>query len=164
MKEARYRLNGTGTFARIGWSYVSIENGGGCPCDNCGALITTHVTVQRNDGQKFIVGSDCAKTLSGINGKEIKEIERIISRDSKNIKEYSNGNYLYADNGENVAILKYSITDFSGRPFFNITYKCSVSKKVFGNKPLTTETEVKAIAPELLNTFGYKAYFLNEIS
>lgn len=49
-----YKLNGV--------SYQSIEDGGGCACDNCGKLITNvaHLT---NESKNFFVGLDCLDTI-----------------------------------------------------------------------------------------------------
>ena len=45
------------------FSYVSLIDGGGTCCENCGKLITNMVTVENQNGNKFVVGSDCAETL-----------------------------------------------------------------------------------------------------
>ena len=44
--------------------YVSILEGGGGCCENCGKLIANIVTLENQHGVKFIVGSDCAETLT----------------------------------------------------------------------------------------------------
>ena len=43
-------------------SYLSIEDGGGCACDNCGKLITNTATIQSYKGT-YTVGLDCLDTL-----------------------------------------------------------------------------------------------------
>jgi hypothetical protein len=158
----KFALTGTGEFAITGWSYVSIEDGGGIPCQNCGKLITTHVTVNRNDGKIFTVGSDCAKTLSGVNKSEVNEIERLIRSDARKLRELKVGNYFFVEEGDLIRVLRYSTESFSRERYFSINMKCYISKKVFGSRPLTTPEDVKAIAPELLDTYGYKTYFLNQ--
>ena len=45
--------------------YSSIEDGGGCTCENCGAAIANIAIVESKYG-KFYVGMDCCKTLTGI--------------------------------------------------------------------------------------------------
>lgn len=54
-----------GKYKLINSSYVSIMDGGGCCCDNCGRVIANIVTVQHESGKRFIIGVDCAETILG---------------------------------------------------------------------------------------------------
>lgn len=56
------------TYKIISTFYLSIEDGGGSMCENCGRLITNIATIQDASGKQFSVGMDCAGTLSGIKG------------------------------------------------------------------------------------------------
>lgn len=44
-------------------SYQSIENGGGCACDNCGKLITNVANIKNDHGKQYAIGLDCLDTL-----------------------------------------------------------------------------------------------------
>jgi len=50
----KYALNGV--------SYLSIEDGGGCSCDNCGKLITNVANVSSVNGN-YSIGLDCLDTI-----------------------------------------------------------------------------------------------------
>lgn len=43
-------------------SYLSIEDGGGCSCDNCGKLITNTATVKSDKGT-YTIGLDCLESV-----------------------------------------------------------------------------------------------------
>ena len=43
-------------------TYLSIEDGGGCQCDNCGKLITNIAHIQ-GDNKSYSIGLDCLDTL-----------------------------------------------------------------------------------------------------
>lgn len=76
MKIARqYNLPHTDKYYIIDQSYLSIENGGGTLCENCNKLITNIVTIKNEDGKSYKIGTDCAKTLSGLNQTELKKAE-----------------------------------------------------------------------------------------
>lgn len=53
----------TDKYTVISTSYLSLLDGGGTACQNCGKLITNMVTIVNQHGNKYIVGSDCAETL-----------------------------------------------------------------------------------------------------
>jgi hypothetical protein len=46
--------------------YISILDGGGCTCDNCGKLISNIVTIKDGNNNFYNVGSDCAETLQSL--------------------------------------------------------------------------------------------------
>ena len=47
-----------------GTNYVSIVDGGGCPCDNCGKLIANSAHVKgQTDGKNYTIGFDCLETF-----------------------------------------------------------------------------------------------------
>lgn len=49
-------------YSLISVSYLSIEDGGGCGCDNCGKLITNIANIKSGD-KKYNIGLDCLDTL-----------------------------------------------------------------------------------------------------
>ena len=49
-------------YSLIGVSYLSIEDGGGCACDNCGKLITNIATIKSDKGS-YTIGLDCLDTI-----------------------------------------------------------------------------------------------------
>lgn len=46
------------------FSYVPLIDGNGTCCENCGKLISNIVTLENQKGQRYLVGSDCADTLT----------------------------------------------------------------------------------------------------
>lgn len=52
------------TYKIHSFKYVSLIDGQGTCCDNCGKLISNMVTLENQNGQQFIVGNDCANTLT----------------------------------------------------------------------------------------------------
>lgn len=52
-----------GKYTKTGTNYISLIDGNGCTCDNCGRLIANMVYVQHESGKRFNIGQDCAKTL-----------------------------------------------------------------------------------------------------
>jgi len=107
----------SGNYSKISAVYISLIDGTGCTCDNCGRLIANIVTVKNEDtGRHYTIGQDCAKTL--FSDKENKEIEREIKdgiRKEKHEKEvarcaawneaYSEVQALYASRGGNAALI-----------------------------------------------------------
>lgn len=51
----KYKINGV--------FYQSIEDGGGCPCDNCGKLITNIATIKNETGGVYSIGLDCLESI-----------------------------------------------------------------------------------------------------
>lgn len=47
----------------VGTTYQSIEDGGGCSCDNCGKLITNVATIRNESGNSYAIGLDCLDTI-----------------------------------------------------------------------------------------------------
>jgi hypothetical protein len=52
------------TYTITGSFYAGMEDG--TCCENCGKLIANIAKVQNKEGENFLVGMDCAETLSGI--------------------------------------------------------------------------------------------------
>lgn len=63
----QYNLPITTTYKLISSYYSSIEESGTC-CENCGRLIANIAVIESKEGNKHVVGMDCAATLSGIKG------------------------------------------------------------------------------------------------
>jgi hypothetical protein len=59
----------------ISYAYVSLIDGNGTCCDNCGKLISNMVTIENQNGVQYIVGNDCANTLTFEKWKLVFEIE-----------------------------------------------------------------------------------------
>lgn len=75
-----------GNYSKISAVYISLIDGTGCICDNCGRLIANIVTVKNEDNNKqYTIGQDCAKTL--FSDKENKEIDREI-KDGIRLEKY----------------------------------------------------------------------------
>lgn len=47
----------------VGTSYQSLEDGGGCACDNCGKLITNVATIRNEQSKTYAIGLDCLDTI-----------------------------------------------------------------------------------------------------
>lgn len=50
-------------------SYLSLEDGGGCSCENCGKLITNIAHIKSANGTHYNIGLDCLDTLLENNSK-----------------------------------------------------------------------------------------------
>lgn len=66
-KVIQRNLSITTTYTIVGSYYSSIEETGTC-CENCGKPIANIAEVESVEGRKYLVGMDCAATLSGIKG------------------------------------------------------------------------------------------------
>ncbi len=55
--------------------YVSLIDGTGSTCENCGKLIANMITVKDEDGKQYVIGQDCAKTLTSLQ----KDVNYILS-------------------------------------------------------------------------------------
>lgn len=49
-------------YSIVSVSYLSLEDGGGCSCDNCGKLITNMASVKSDKGS-YTIGLDCLDTI-----------------------------------------------------------------------------------------------------
>lgn len=54
----------TDTYTVFSFAYVPLMDGIGTCCENCGKLISNMVTLENQKGEKFVVGNDCADTLT----------------------------------------------------------------------------------------------------
>lgn len=70
-----------GSYTKTGTNYISILDGNGCACDNCGRLIANMVYVNHESGKAFTIGQDCAKTL--FDERINKEIDRSIKSEKR---------------------------------------------------------------------------------
>ncbi len=75
-----------GQYTHIKSTYISLIDGMGCTCDNCGRLIANLVTV-KNEGEnkQYIIGQDCAKTL--FSEEENKSIDRAIKAEKRRVEQ-----------------------------------------------------------------------------
>ncbi len=61
----RYNLPLDRKYTLIGFDFHgSLVNGGGSTCENCSQLIVNSATLKDNLGHEWVVGLDCAQTLS----------------------------------------------------------------------------------------------------
>jgi hypothetical protein len=98
--------------------YSPILEGGGWCCENCNKPISTIVTVENEGGKQFMVGSDCATTLQGLNKQDIQNIEVITKKAKKFLKALEqNKNYLIGidPKNQNELFLFAVTTEYFGR-------------------------------------------------
>ena len=65
-KVMQRNLSLTENYTFVSAKYISILDGGGCTCDNCGKLISNIVTIKDGNNNFYNVGSDCAETLQSL--------------------------------------------------------------------------------------------------
>jgi hypothetical protein len=71
------------------WYAGSMMDGNGSSCDNCGKLITNMAEVKDlKSGKQYIVGQDCAETLTGIGKTEEWENRKYTMRQAKRIYDF----------------------------------------------------------------------------
>ena len=56
----------TENYTFVSAKYISLIDGSGCTCDNCGKLISNIVTIKDSKNKFYNVGSDCAETLQSL--------------------------------------------------------------------------------------------------
>ena len=90
----KYNLPHNTKYKVISSNYLSLLDGGGTHCDNCNKIITTTVQIEDTEGNNFIVGADCAMTLSGIGETDEKKIKNIVKECKKFYTSIKNDNTL----------------------------------------------------------------------
>jgi len=73
----------------IAIDYVSLEEGGGGCCDNCGKIISNIATIKNEAGQLYSVGLDCAGTMSLYQNNQVFnliETKKILARRARLVK------------------------------------------------------------------------------
>mgnify|MGYP000057622745 FL=1 len=96
----------TDTYKVHSFSYVSLIDGQGTCCENCGKLISNMVTLENQKGEKFVVGNDCADTLTIDKSKMFFEVQPAFSEGkslrAKIMKHFKNNTivkaYIYVGN------------------------------------------------------------------
>lgn len=98
-------------------SYLSIENGGGCSCDNCGKLITNVATIKNESNKVYNVGFDCLETFfinnSLLDNKSVEDAQHFRKnvtsyvRKSNEIKEFIDKN-----NKFKISQIEFDVEDF----------------------------------------------------
>lgn len=101
-------------------NYISLIDGSGCTCDNCGKLIANIATVKNENNEIFTIGFDCLETLllnnNLLDGKSILEYQNFKSclpayiKKSKEIKETVINTNL--QNLNKIVAIEISINDF----------------------------------------------------
>jgi hypothetical protein len=170
MKKAiQYKLSHDTTYTVLNSNYISIMDGGGWCCENCGRLITNMVTIQDiNTTKTYIVGSDCAETLNGIGKKEIENIKSSISISKKFYKKLNETNCSIAESNKGSYFLFKIVTkDFMNRnierPFISL-YFISIPKEKLAPKfknQILNKTDILNIHPYLINDYNLNnTYFI----
>ena len=108
-------------YSLIDKKYISIEDGGGWCCDNCGRLIANMATVSNEDGKQYIIGFDCLETFlinnMLLDGKDVSEYQRYkkqlptFIKKAKELKEYIKNNNANPNNAFLVSI-EFDVTNF----------------------------------------------------
>jgi len=76
-----------GQYTLISSTYISILDGGGTICENCGRVIANIVTVKHEGGKCYCIGQDCAKTL--FNKQTNGEIDKVIKYEKRRYEKIS---------------------------------------------------------------------------
>lgn len=97
------------------FKYVSLVDGQGTCCENCGKLISNMVTLENQKGERFVVGNDCADTLTTDKSKMFLEVQPAFNEGkslrAQIMKHFKNNTiitvYLYTCNeGEKFVVLQ----------------------------------------------------------
>lgn len=96
--------------------YISIEDGGGWCCDNCGRLIANMATVSNEQGKQYIIGFDCLETFLINNmlleGKDIADYQRYKKQLPTFIKKAKELKDIVNQNNGNIASMLFEVKDF----------------------------------------------------
>lgn len=142
--------------------YSPVLEGGGWCCENCNKLISTIVTIENESGKQFLVGSDCAKTLQGINKTDLDNIEVSTKKAKKFLKALDQNKTLLIgiDPENNDTLLLFSITTESygkplDRPFIHVPFismpKSCLPKRL--EEKVTTKDSVLGKYPSLVDNY-----------
>jgi hypothetical protein len=104
-------------YTLIDKKYISLEDGFGCTCANCGKLIANIATVKNESSEVFNIGFDCLETFlinnSLLDGKSILEYQQFKKflptylKRSKDIKEF-----ILNNKSLNVVSIEFDTLDF----------------------------------------------------
>lgn len=82
MKAAQRNLPHNTTYKAVSFFHTGgIDNG--CPCDNCGKMLSSVAVVQSGDGKQYNVGLDCAATLATVDPMEFDATESAFAEGRK---------------------------------------------------------------------------------
>lgn len=86
----KYALSHDTTYRLLDmWYAGSLADGVGMPCQNCGKIITNMAKVKdEQSGRQYIVGQDCAETLTGIGNTEDWEDRKYSMRQAKRLYDF----------------------------------------------------------------------------
>lgn len=149
----QYKLPHNTTYKVLQSNYLSAEDGGGSICDNCGKFITTTVIIENKENKLFVVGADCAITLSGINKSDEENIKRTVKdckKFYKELKQNSINKVILVENYYNII----RIID-KDKPFIHHTF-IKIHKDNFSirfNNRIITKDEILKDYPELKNNY-----------
>jgi hypothetical protein len=150
------KLDLTKQYSITGSTYISVIDGGGTCCDNCNKLIANMVYIVDNDHKNYIVGLDCAKTLTSLNQNDLKKHEtniKSINRFHKKLNDLIKYGWEVAIfNGRLHTISRES---YDKKPFFSFRYEGqSIDIKDLSNnakKYLTTKENFVKENPDFIN-------------
>jgi len=140
--------------------YISLIDGNGCICDNCGKLIANIATVKNDNLETFNIGFDCLETLllnnNLLNGKSITEYKNFKSflpsyiKKSKELKEtiintnLQNANKIVSIEFDANDFLKtvYNYKNYSKNQYFTFYYIFENGKKYNSNFKMNNDINV----------------------
>jgi hypothetical protein len=170
-KAMKFNLSHTDTYTIVDQNYLSIEDGGGMACDNCNKVITNIVTVENQDGKRFDIGNDCAKTLTSLHESDIKRSEVKINefkRFYKKLKElvkYNNqhrSSFIYIEKTGRASLYTAITKAYNGDKFITIKYEgfSIVANKLAETfkKYVWTKQDILNFHPDFENEYHYKNY------
>ena len=140
--------------------YISLIDGFGCTCDNCGKLIANIATVKNDNNNTFNIGFDCLETLllnnNLLNGKSITEYQNFKSclpsyiKKSKELKETIKNTNL--QNANKIVSIEVDANDFlktvnsyrnySKSQYFTFYYIFDNGKKYNSNFKMSNDINV----------------------
>jgi hypothetical protein len=161
MKAKQYKLSQETTYTVIKSMYLSLLDGGGWCCENCGRIITNMVTVESKEGKQYIVGSDCASTLAGINKQDNENIKHSITKYKRFYKELIdnfNSNIIVNEYNQysiiNIVSKGYSnesIQPFIGFKYVSIPIENGLSDK-YSNR-IITKAQIQELYPTMYDFY-----------
>ena len=166
----QFNLSHNTTYKVIKSLYISLENGGGWPCENCGKIITTMVTVENLEGKQNTVGADCAKTLAGIGKIDLCNINQTVSKHKKFYKVLEQNKNAYittSQDNKDYTIFNLVTKDFMGKlldkPFISMKF-VYIEKEALASSFITrilAKQDLLNQYPILINDYHIKNNLIN---
>jgi hypothetical protein len=113
----------------IGVSYLSVENGGGHSCDNCGKLITNIANIQNDHKKNYYIGLDCLDSiLENNNLLEHESYARYIFSDKPAIAKAKSLRAKILNATKKDSTFKATMYAPEGKDYFGFSYTCLKTK------------------------------------